>query len=473
MILACLLLLVTACAQEAAPETVVETVPETVVETVEVKVVETVEVEKEVVKTVEVEKVVEVEVTPMPEENEPVELRMAWWGSQNRHTRTIGVIKLFEQKYPWITIKYEPAGWNDHWTKLTTQAAGGNLPDIIQQDYARLSEWVGNDLLLPLDEYVESGIIDFSNVNDVALDGGRIDGQLYAVNIGINSQAILVDVDAFAEAGVGLPAQDWTWDDFEAICMEYHEKTGEWCIGAEMNNEQMWKSLYLGYDQWAFSTDGTSLGYDDDQPIIDYMNMLLRLQEAGAMPTREEEIAQFQNQGVETRSIVTGDAAMENIWSNQIVAVWTAAGPDRSFVMNHLPRPADGCCSSNYVKPSQFLSVTAHSEHPEEAAMFIDFFTNSIEANEILMAERGVPVSSVVADALKPLISPAQREMFDYMARVQGDSMPVPPPDPSKAAELRDNIYFPEFVDPVLYGLITAEEGAATLREMATDLLAQ
>ena len=54
----------------------------------------------------------------------PVELRVAWWGSQDRHNRTIKAIELFQKKYPNIKVTYEFAGWGDYWTKMTTQAAG-------------------------------------------------------------------------------------------------------------------------------------------------------------------------------------------------------------------------------------------------------------------------------------------------------------------------------------------------------------
>ncbi len=34
------------------------------------------------------------------------------------------------------------------------------------------------------------------------------------------------------------------------------------------------------------------------------------------------------------------------------------------------------------MKPSQYFSITATSKYPREAASFIDFFTNNIEANK-------------------------------------------------------------------------------------------
>ena len=36
-----------------------------------------------------------------------VKLRMAWWGSQERHDKTLKAIELFESKYPHITIAAE------------------------------------------------------------------------------------------------------------------------------------------------------------------------------------------------------------------------------------------------------------------------------------------------------------------------------------------------------------------------------
>ena len=400
-----------------------------------------------------------------------VELRLAWWGSQNRHDRTIKVIELFMQEHPNIKITYEFSGWNDHWTKLATQAAGGNLPDIIQQDYARITEWQSRDLLYPLDEFVESGVLDFSNVADASLAGGRIDGTLYAVNLGNNSQAWVLDVDAFKKAGIDLPPQDWTWEDFERICLELHEKLGIWGMGEGLADQQIWKSLYLGHGQWGYSDDGKSLGYTDDEILVNHMKMVLRLQDAGAVMTREEEVAKG-DQGVESQEIVPGKAAMVYFWSNQITAVQVAAGEDRNFKMTHLPRPKGGQ-PSNYIKPSMFFSVSAQSEHPKEAAIFINWFTNSIEANKILFAERGVPISSAVQDALKPMLGKAQLEMFDFVARAASDSSPIRPADPPGHADIVNNVYNPEFLDGVLLGLISPEEGVQILREMATEILAK
>lgn len=431
-------------------------------------------IEKEVVVTKVVTEKEEVEkevlVTVPPEELEPVELRIAWWGGDSRATKTIAVIEMFQELYPHITMLYEFSGWDDHWTKLATQAAGGNLPDIMQHDYARISEWVSNELLMPLDPFADSGTLDFTNVADTTLAGGRIDGTLYGVNLGTNALDMEIAVDLLEQAGLDMPASDWSWDDFEELCAAINDSLGIWgYAGNSLFHDHMWKQVYMSKGEWVFSQDGKALGYDDDQPAIDQLTRVLRMFAAGTAQTLEEAEARA-GEAPEQGPMVTSEAVMAFGWSNFIVSQWENMGEDR--LLKSWPIPRSGDLPAVYIKPSMFFSITRDANYPEEAAMFINFFTNSIPANAILMADRGVPVASQVKEGMKGFLTQSQQEMFDYLSLVESDSQPVPPPDPVGWADVRDNVFYPEFHDPVLYGLITPEEGAATFREMANEILA-
>jgi multiple sugar transport system substrate-binding protein len=399
-----------------------------------------------------------------------VEMRFAWWGSQDRHDRTIKAIQLFEQKNPNITMSYEFAGFQDYFTKMTTQASGGNLPDLMQQDYAYVSQWVANNLLVDLDDFVNSKAIDLSTTAKNTVDGGRIDGKLYAVNLGSNSQCMVLDTAAFEKAGVQLPSDTWTWQDFEKTATDLHGKLGYYGAGPSLSDIQLWKSLYLGYGKWGFSKDGKALGYDDDQPFIDYLKMLLRLQDAQAIPNDQDEIAQWRTASIEARPIVQSKSAIDYMWSNQLVAVWTAAGADRKLKLAPLPRPQGGQ-PENYFKPSQFISITSQSKHQPEAAKFVNFITNDIDANKILLGERGVPIAPAVLEAIKPLSTPSQTEVLNYMSALEKNSSPLPPPDPPSQSKLNDNVYLPQLIDPVLLGKAKPEDAVAQFRKDATDLL--
>jgi multiple sugar transport system substrate-binding protein len=402
-----------------------------------------------------------------------VDLKLAWWGSQTRHERTIKVIELYQKLNPNVNITYEFAGWDDYWTKMTTMAAGGQLPDIMQQDYQRITEWQSRGLLEALDPFVANKTLDLSDVAKSVIDSGKLKGKLYALSLGSNSYAFLLDVDAFKKAGVPLPAQDWTWDDMESIAMKIHEKLGIYGIGGGFEVDELaWKSTYIAAGTGLFSADGKSLAYTDDTLFINNLRRLLRLIKAGAAPTYQEYLATFggSSQNIQMIPIVTGKSAMEAVWSNQVVAVMKAAGPGRNFAVVHLPRLKKGGTPGNFIKPSQFFSVTSQSKNKEEAAKFLNFFTNSIEANQILAAERGIPIAAKVREALKPQL-PDQKAIFDYVDRVGKDGAPTPPPEPVGLADIRGNVYEPIIRQKIFYGELTPEEAVKQLREKATAIL--
>ncbi len=86
------------------------------------------------------------------------------------------MIDLFQQAYPWITISYEFASFGDYWPLLSTKAAAGELPDILQQDYAYFKQYVTDGLIIPLDPYVADGTSNLDAVSPDVISGGQIDG---------------------------------------------------------------------------------------------------------------------------------------------------------------------------------------------------------------------------------------------------------------------------------------------------------
>ena len=154
-------------------------------------------------------------------------IRVSWWGSEARHERTIRALQRYAQEHlSSVDIEYEYASWNDYWTRLTTQAAGNDLPDVMQQDYQYLTEWVGRGLIVPLDAEIAAVGLDLSDTAESSLAGGRVDGKLYGVSLGINSLCMMLDADAFERAGLPLPPDSWTWADFERIALSLARTLG-------------------------------------------------------------------------------------------------------------------------------------------------------------------------------------------------------------------------------------------------------
>ena len=97
-------------------------------------------------------------------------------------------------------------------------------------------------------------------------------------------------------------------------------------------------------------------------------------------------------------------------FSNQLSAI-QAAAPE-GVEIGITTWPTDNLEKSNYLKPSQFFCVSADCENPEEAVKVLNYITNSIECNEVLLGERGVPVSKKVSEAIAPQLDETNQEII-------------------------------------------------------------
>lgn len=92
---------------------------------------------------------------------------------------------------------------------------------------------------------------------------------------------------------------------------------------------------------------------------------------------------------VETKPIIDGTTWNDFSYSNQYISIANTAGRDLGITM--YPTTSDATTQPMFLKPSQFFSIAETSQNKEEAAKFLDWFTNSVECNNILLAERGHP----------------------------------------------------------------------------------
>ena len=70
------------------------------------------------------------------DDSDTVTLRVAWWGANSRHQNTLKTIRAFEQAHPNIKVKAEYTGWDGFVSRLSTQIAGKNEPDVMQLDWS-------------------------------------------------------------------------------------------------------------------------------------------------------------------------------------------------------------------------------------------------------------------------------------------------------------------------------------------------
>jgi multiple sugar transport system substrate-binding protein len=109
------------------------------------------------------------------------------------------------------------------------------------------------------------------------------------------------------------------------------------------------------------------------------------------------------------------------------------------------------------------------SKSQDLAAKFVNFFVNDLEANRILLAERGIPVPSSVREDLAPRVDPNMKYLFDFITKVTPFTSPIDPPDPASAGEVRD-VMRPLLLQ-ALTGRISSEAATAQMIQAANGVL--
>ena len=360
-------------------------------------------------------------------------LRLIWWGNPDRDERTLKVVDLYKEKAADITVDPETYAWNDYWPKLATQAAGQNLPDVIQMDYRYIFEYARRGQLADLTPYVGNQI-DLADFDPNQLESGKVDGKLYGISLGANSMSHAYKPAVLKELGLELPdPTKWTLDDYVAMGKQVKDKLPE---GMYFSENMAYREPRL--ETWVrqrgkalYTADG-KLGYDLAD-LEEYFAFWFQMQEDGLTPPADLQAQAVANGKMEETMFVTGHALFDFIHSNQLVAVQKLVPEEVSITM--IPNQAGGQ-PGQYLKPSMLISMAATSEVPEAAAGLMSFFVTDETANEVLLIERGVSGDASIREKISASLSDTEKKIIEYLDVVATHISPLPPPPPQSAGEL-------------------------------------
>ena len=400
----------------------------------------------------------------MADAPEEITIRIAWWGNQLRNDGTVAMLEAYMAENPHVKVESEFTDWSGYWDKLATQAASNNLPDIIQQDYMYIAQYHAKDQLANLTDQIKAGNLNVDNVSESILATGSFDGELYALCLGVNAVGMLYNTNLAEAAGVTVPER-FTYEELMEMNAKVFEATGvRGMTPASGGGMQMMcrdvGELYLNPED---STIGAS-----EATVLKYFTQVKNTIDA-PWAVSVDVMQEDSTAGVENSSISTGKSWNFYPGGSNQMAAYEAPMTDTTLAMAMYPRVSDATTESMYLRPSQFFSITSSSPHKEEAAKIIDYFTNVEKAQDILQAERGVPVSFVMADYLSPQVNEVQQRVFAYIAEVTNVAVPFDPPQPNGTNEV--NKLLDDLTDLVRYGEISPEEAAARFLPEAQDIL--
>ena len=411
-------------------------------------------------------KVTEAPTVAAGEKHDPVSLRFSWWGGDARHEATLAVIDLFEKKYPWITIEAEYGAQDGYNDKLMTQLSSGTAPDLIQIETGAAPEYYAQGQLLNLSETS----IDFSLFDPTFLqnNGQFGSGSQYAIPMGRAGTAIVVNKDLADKIGIDF-SQPYGWDQL----IEWGKKVQAYDPSMYLISGNETYMMPFIMRAMARQMNGAPIINDADKTLnmteeqfAKELNYIKELYDNKvAVP-----LSYMATYGVNNQDDPNWIAGkyVAYVGYTSSADVMKAANPTPNYIAGQLPLSSDGKSDGWVNDCPQYVGIYAKSAHPEEAAMFLNFFFNDEEAMKTLGTVRSVPptekAQKITLDAgtLNPLTKQAVEVSMQYNG--QSDSGLTTSAEVSAIlCDAYENVAFDE---------VSPEDEAKEVVEMINDYLA-
>lgn len=381
-------------------------------------------------------------------------IRFSWWGSQERADKTNKAVELFMEKNPDIKVETSFYPFESYYENLSIAASAGNMADVFQGFVGGNADLMEANLVEPLDEYVDSGLINVSDISDTLVKSGKIDDKLYGIPMGCNVKCLIVDPEAYEKAGIEVPEVAYeSWDALRADLQKLKD------AGLQYGGDDMFERGFTfeyfvrQQGEHVYSpTEETTITFSKDT-YVDYYNYKLDWIAKGLIPPYD---VTKESSGPEDSQIAKGNSAVRHCYSSQYAQIAEAAGKDLKLVL----MPGPDTDKGTDIRPGMHVCMASGSKNKEAAAKLIDFLTNDIECNQILNAERGMPPSAKVRDALAENFDEKQKAMADAVSLAEEHCSPASPAAKGNTQEIDAGTsgLMEDLEQQVVYGEITPEE---------------
>lgn len=401
-------------------------------------------------------------------DDEPITLRFAWWGGDERNAATLEVIEQFEALHPNVTIEAEYGGNDGYHDKLATQLASGTAADIVQVDPETFPQYVSTgDYFVNYMDYSNMDLSTFDE-NNISLEiNGRYDGKQLGLPTGISGAGILVNQDLADEIGIDF-TQAYTWDDLLEMgrkVREYDDSMYLLCA----NKEYIVNLIVFNYGKQLcgstlFDKETGELNITEEQ-MAELMQYVKKLYDEGVVAPASYQAA-YGGDNLQSDANWIAGKYVSALTYISTIDVMVAANDSANYSMSQLPM-LSGCTEKGWASNTpQVMAVTKTCEHPEMAVEFMNYFFNNETALATLGATRSVPPTENARKICSEngKLSEVTMEGANIAAAAGGT-----PNDKISSSEEAKTILF-DAVETVGYGATTPEEAASEIIDSLSSL---
>jgi multiple sugar transport system substrate-binding protein len=391
---------------------------------------------------------------------DPVTIRFAWWGNDSRAKTTLDVIKDFEAANPTIKVQGENTEFSSYWDKMATQIAGGTTPDVFAMSGSYPSEYASRGVLLDLDTVKDQ--LDTSKFAEGTVELGQIDGKQYTITAGVNAMSMVIDPTVFEAAGVPLPDDEtWTWDDYVDIAAQITKNSPAGTFGTTpMSNDSFVAVWARQNGEELYTDDGKKMGISEDT-LTEWFEFNKKLMDTGGAPSASQTVEDGSAQP-EMTLMGQGKQAMKVSWSNQMTSYSGAP-----LMMMKLPGESKE--PGTWLRSSMEYAISAKSPQSKEAALFINYLVNNMDAATKIKSDRGMPANTELKAGITPLLKDTQQKEAAYLDRIA--EMKIEPPKPFPAGSSSTMEVLNRYNTDVLFGKVSPRDAAkGVINEVNSNL---
>ena len=339
---------------------------------------------------------------PPASSDEQITLRFSWWGGDERLAATLEVIDQFQDLHPNITIEAEYGSSDGYHDKLATQLQGGTAPDVIQVDPETFPQYVtgGADYFIDLNDLN----FDFSNFEESYI-GQQVNGR-YDGHINLKDLADQFNIDF---------TKQFSWDQLLEWGRQVHEADESVYL---LCTNQSYITNLIFFNMAKQLSGKTLIDQENveftlsEEQLTQIYSYIKALYDNNVIPPASY-MAQYEGDNLQSDPNWMSGKYVCTLSYISTIEVMTAANTNANYSVGMLPKLDDSKNDGYIVNCPQVLGIAKSCEHPEAAAMFLDYFFNNDTALETLGTTRSVPPTekarTICADKgiLNPLVANA------------------------------------------------------------------
>ena len=311
-----------------------------------------------------------------------VELVYRLWDEQ-QEVGYKAVFAAFTAANPDITVRMEVLPYDQYWTKLTTELAGGKAPDVFWLTVDSFPDLAGKGVLAPLDDLIAKAGLKLDSYHPNVVQSYKFEDKQLGMPKDLGIVGLLYNKTLFAKAGVTMPDKlTWAPDGsgtFEELARKLTVGSKQWGFCSWNHSQTQWLN-------WIASNGGHAM--DKPYGTFDFAGP----KSVEALQWARDLIFQWHLSPDGTRTNPPTGQATEMFYRGEVAmfpannALLPFALPEVKFPIGVAAMPA-GPSGRTVVINGLAEGMFAKTKHPDQAGKLVAFLGS--EKAQKLMGDAG------------------------------------------------------------------------------------